>query len=81
MAAKPSDGPAQIAIIIGVSDLEEYLRSIKIPMSRPTLMKYIKAGLPCWFEFGKYHFHIENINAFFKAKTAKSIQDPQEETA
>lgn len=61
-------------IIKGLRDLEEYLN-----MTRPTIMKYIDAGLPCWYFNAIYHFHKDNVDRFFKAMTGKSIKDPPEE--
>jgi len=61
-------------IIKGLQDLADYLK-----MTRPTAVKYIDAGLPCWYFNSTYHFHKENVDRFFKAVTAKSIKNPPEE--
>lgn len=66
-------------IIKGLRDLENYLRDIGLNTSRPTIMKYIDAGLPCWNFQGTYHFHKDNVDRFFKVMTSKSIKNPPEE--
>ena len=67
-------------IIKGIPDLSDYLlEEHKVTMSRPTIMKYIENGLPCWFFCNTYHFHSANVDAFFRARTSKSIKNPPEE--
>ena len=67
-------------IIKGIPDLSEYLQEVHhVSMSRPTIMKYIEYGLPCWFFSNAYHFYSVNVEAFFRARTSKSITDPPEE--
>lgn len=54
-------------------------------VSRPKVQDYIKAGMPGCFLYGKWHFHIENVDAWFRALTSKMrTADPDtvfEETA
>jgi len=42
--------------------------------SAPTVVKYIQIGMPVSVIFGAYHAHIENIEAFFRALTGKSVR-------
>ena len=49
----------QPKIIKGLRDCADYLTSIGLAVNASTLKKYIATGLPCWFEFGTYHFHAE----------------------
>ena len=74
-----ADPAPKTKILIGIRDLREYLMTIGIQMSPPTIMKYIGEGLPCWFVFNKYHFHTDNIDGFFKSRTARAIPEPPEE--
>ena len=57
-------------LIIGIPKLAEYLKC-----SVPTVYKYIKLGLPGERVDGQWHFHIENIERFWKDTTNKK-QDP-----
>jgi len=67
-------------IIKGIPDLCNWFQEIhKVSMSRPTIMKYIQEGLPCWLVFNAYHFHTANVDAFFRARTIRPIKDPPEE--
>ena len=71
----------QPRIIKGLRDCADYLTSIGLTVNPTTLKKYIKAGLPCYFEFGTYHFHTDVIDDYFKARcrvVQTNVQDEVE---
>ena len=71
----------QPKIIKGLRDCADYLTSIGLAVNASTLKKYIAAGLPCWFEFGTYHFHADVIDDYFKARcrvVQKEVRDEVE---
>ncbi len=68
-----------IRIIKGLGDCVEYLRSIGLHVTRPTLSKYIEKGLPCWYEFGTYHFHVEVLDEYFKHMCRQKKMDAPDE--
>lgn len=53
-------------IIIGTSQMACYLG-----VSRPKIHDYLAAGMPGFFLSGKWHFHIDNVDAWFRSLTAK----------
>ena len=66
-------------VIIGTSQMANYLG-----VSRPKIQDYLKAGMPGFFLSGKWHFHTDNVDAWFRSLTAKmKTTDPDmvEETA
>lgn len=66
-------------VIIGISQIANYLG-----ISRFKVSDYIRLGMPGCFIGGKWHFHIENIDLWFRSKTAKGAgidPDTVEETA
>ncbi len=69
----------QRKIIKGLQDCVEYLRSIGLSVTIPTLKKYIKDGLFCWYKFGTYHFHVDNIDEWFKARTRQQVAEAPDE--
>jgi excisionase family DNA binding protein len=56
-------------VIIGTSQMAVYLG-----VSRPKIQDYLKSGMPACFLNGKWHFHLENVDLWFKALTRKSGQ-------
>ena len=69
----------QPKIIKGQKDCIEYLKSIGLTVTLPTLKKYIEVGLPCWYEFGTYHFHTEVIDDFFKVMCRQRMTEAPDE--
>jgi predicted transcriptional regulator len=67
-------------LIIGVGTLADYLN-----VSRPTVYRYLRAGLPGYYvqadaaKRGTWHFHIENVEAFFKKLTAIKMKTISED--
>ena len=69
----------QPRIIKGLRDCADYLTSIGLSMNPTTLKKYIAKGLPCYFEFGTYHFHTDVIDEHFKLMCRQRQKDVQDE--
>ena len=66
-------------VIIGIQQMANYLG-----ISRFKINDYIKAGMPGCFISGKWHFHIENVDLWFRSLTARGRQadpDSVQETA
>ena len=62
---KGTEGPGSIGEFLGVS--------------RGTVYKYIKIGMPVELIFGAYHAHTDNIEEWFKRVTRKQYQNPPAE--
>lgn len=69
----------QPKIIKGLRDCADYLTDIGMSVNPSTLKKYIAGGLPCWFEFGTYHFHSDVINDYFKVRCRTIQKDVPDE--
>lgn len=61
-----NDQTSKPEIIKGLNDLVDYLKSIGLSLTKPTLRKYIDAGLPHWKFNNIYHFYTQNVDLFFK---------------
>jgi len=53
-------------VIIGTSQMARYLG-----VSNPKIQDYLKSGMPACFLNGKWHFHLDNVDLWFKAVTSK----------
>ena len=63
-------------IIIG---LERFAKHLKV--SKPTVSMYIKMGMPANIIGGKWHFHLDLVDQWFKKKCLTNYQgetDPEE---
>jgi len=58
----------------GVGSIGEFLN-----VSKPTVYKLIKMGMPVFLMLNKYHAHSDNIEEWFRRITIKQYQDPEEE--
>ena len=66
-------------VLIGIPSLCAYLS-----VSRPTIYKYLKRGMPGIRIDGTWHFHADHVEEFFRRLTiqkdvVKTIEDLEEE--
>jgi hypothetical protein len=66
----------QLKIIIGIPKLSDYLK-----VSPNTVYKYLNLGMPGNKINETWHFHIDNINEWFKIKTFVIRKDLSDEIA
>lgn len=57
-------------VLIGLPAIAGYLS-----ISEPTVRRYIAAGMPCNYFCNRWHFHVENVDLWFKALTKHQFRD------
>ena len=59
-----ANDPQKTGLIVGIPRLAEYLN-----VARPTVYRYLGLGMPGNKINDTWHFHIDNIEGWFRAKT------------